>query len=63
MTAADRAAAKPWVLRIVQNPTGSFKQLAQNTALGNYREQQLRLLNGFYAGGEPAPGTLVKTIQ
>jgi predicted Zn-dependent protease len=63
MTATDRAEAKPWVLRVVQAPAGSFKQLAQTTALGNYREQQLRLLNGFYEGGEPTPGALVKTVQ
>lgn len=63
MTAADRAAAKPWALRVVPIPSGGFPQLAKNTPLTNYPEQQLRLLNGFYAGGAPAAGRLVKTVQ
>lgn len=63
LDAADREAARPWVLRVVPAPSGSFKQLAQRTPLTEYPEQQLRLLNGYYAGGEPAAGTLVKTVQ
>lgn len=63
MTSADRAVARPWVLHIVPAPAGGFRQLARNTNLTEYAEQQLRLLNGFYGGGEPAIGSLVKTVQ
>lgn len=63
MTAADRAAAKPWVLHIVPAPAGGFRQLATNSALTANAEQQLRLLNGFYSGGEPGTGSPVKTVQ
>lgn len=62
MNDADRTAARPWMLRLVK-ASASFGQLAKSTPLTDYPEQQLRLLNGFYAGGEPAPGTLVKTVQ
>ncbi len=63
LTAADRADARPWTLRVVPVPPGGFKQMAQSTPLGDYPEPQLRLLNGFYAGGAPAAGSLVKTVQ
>lgn len=63
MNDADRSAARPWTLRMVKAPPGSFNQLAKNTPITEYPEQQLRLLNGFFAGGEPAPGSLVKTVQ
>jgi predicted Zn-dependent protease len=63
MTAADRAAAQPWVLRSVPYPRGGFAQLARQSPLPAHAEQQLRLLNGVYAGGEPQPGQLVKVVE
>ena len=58
---ADRIAARPWVIKSVAYPRGGFAELARTSAVGT-PEQQLRLINGFYGGGEPAPGQLVKVI-
>lgn len=62
MTAADRAAARPWTLRTVPYPRGGFAELARQSPLGERALQQLRLLNGVYATGEPEPGQLVKVV-
>ena len=61
LSAQDRAAAKAWVVRTVPYPKGGFAELAKGSPIGN-PEQQLRLINGVYAGGEPKPGQMVKTI-
>ncbi|MEW6707551.1 MAG: M48 family metalloprotease [Pseudomonadota bacterium] len=61
LSASERAAAKPWTLRTVPYPRGGFAELARSSPLPN-AEAQLRLLNGFYAGGAPQPGQLVKTV-
>jgi len=63
LNAADRIAARPWVLRTVPYPRGGFQQLARQSPLPANAEQHLRLLNGLYAGGEPQPGQLVKTVE
>jgi len=62
MTAQDRAAARPWTLRTTPFPPGGFAQLAKNTPLPQ-AEAQLRLINGFYGGGEPRAGQLVKVVD
>ena len=64
MTAADRAAAKPWSVRTVPFPRGGFAELAKSSPLPPARaEAQLRLLNGVYGGdGAPKPGQLVKVV-
>ena len=62
MTAQDRLAAKPWVIRTVAYPKGGFAELAKNSPIAN-PEKQLRLINGYYAGGEPKPGQLVKMVE
>jgi predicted Zn-dependent protease len=62
MSAADRAAARPWILKAVPYPRGGFAELARNSPLTS-AEQQLRLINGVYAGGELKPGQLVKVVQ
>jgi predicted Zn-dependent protease len=62
MNPADRAAAKPWVLRSVPMPRGGFAQLVRTSPLTEHAEQQLRLLNASL-GGEPVPGTLIKTVE
>ncbi len=62
LTPQDRAAAKPWVIRLVPYPTGGFAELAKRSPLAN-AEQQLRLVNGVYGGGEPKPGQLVKVVE
>ena len=61
LTAQDRSAAKPWVIKVAPYPKGGFAELARNSPLDN-PEQQLRLINGFYEGGEPKPGQPVKVI-
>ena len=61
MTAQDRSAARPWVMKTVAYPTGGFAELAKTSPLET-PEQQLRLLNGFYAGGEPKAGQWVKVV-
>lgn len=62
MGAQDRANAKPWTIRTVPYPAGGFAELAKTAPLPN-AEQQLRLLNGYYGGGAPAVGQLVKRVE
>jgi len=62
ITAAEREAARPWLLKTVAFPSGGFAQLARSSPLPN-AERQLRLLNGYYAGGAPARGQLVKVVE
>jgi len=62
LTAADRQAARPWVIRSTSSPKGGMAQLAQQTALSEAPEAHLRLLNGRYGGGEPKVGELVKVV-
>lgn len=62
MTPADKASARPWAIKTVPYPKGGFAQLAAQSSLDTQAEAQLRLLNGFYSGGEPKVGQLVKTV-
>jgi len=62
MTAQDRSAARTWVIRAVPYPRGGFAELAKTSPIAR-PEQQLRLINGFYAGGEPKAGQLVKVVD
>ena len=61
LTAADKAAARPWVLRSATMPRGGFAELAKSSPLTN-PEQQLRLINGVYPAGDIQPGLPVKTV-
>ena len=64
LNAADRKAAEPWTLKPVPYPRGGFAELAKRSPLpADKAEQQLRLINGLYGGGEPKPGQLVKLVQ
>ena len=63
LTAADRNAARPWTLKTVPYPSGGFAELAKQSPLTNSAEQQLRLLNGVYGGGDVQPGQLVKVVE
>jgi predicted Zn-dependent protease len=61
LNAADRAAAKPWLVRTAPMPAGGFAELARRSTQS---EAVLRLLNGAYGGGvDPKPGTSVKLVQ
>jgi predicted Zn-dependent protease len=62
MSAADKAAARPWILKTLPYPRGGFAELARNSPLPN-AEAHLRLINGVYGGTtEPKPGALVKVV-
>ena len=63
MTKSDRAAASPWTLKTVVHQQGGFKELARQSPLTTNPEQQLRLINGMYAGGEPEAGQLIKIVE
>jgi predicted Zn-dependent protease len=63
LTAADRNAARPWKLKTVPYPRGGFVELARQSPLTSNAEQQLRLLNGVYGGGDVKPGQLVKVVE
>ena len=62
LSAAERAAAQPWTIRTTAYPRGGFAELARQSPLPS-AEQQLRLINGFYSGGEPRVGQLVKVVE
>ncbi len=62
LSAQDKAAAKPWAIKLVAYPKGGFAELAKRSPL-SHAEQQLRLINGVYGGGEPKPGQLVKVVE
>jgi predicted Zn-dependent protease len=62
LTGQDRNAAKPWAIRTVTYPKGGFAELARTSPIDR-PEQQLRLINGFYSGGEPKVGALVKVVE
>lgn len=63
LSAAERSAAKPWVLKTVPYPRGGFRELARQSPLPGNPEQQLRLINGVYTGGEPKVGQWVKVVE
>jgi predicted Zn-dependent protease len=61
---ADRALARGQHLELTTARAGdNFAKLARRTPLKNDPESILRLLNGKYPQGEPAPGELVKIIR
>ena len=61
ITKADGDAARAWVIQTVPYPAGGFAELARTSPIAN-PEKQLRLINGYYSGGEPKAGQQVKTI-
>jgi len=62
ISASERAAAQPWVLKTVPFPAGGFAQLAKSSPLPNALAQ-LRLINGYYGGGAPTVGSAVKVVE
>lgn len=62
MTGQDRGAARPWVIKTVAYPSGGFAELAKASPVDE-PEKLLRLINGYYGGGEPKRGRLVKIVQ
>lgn len=45
------------------NEQTTFKRLSEVVPLGNFAEEQLRLLNGYFPRGEPAPGDWIKIVR
>ncbi|MFO1219550.1 MAG: M48 family metalloprotease [Burkholderiaceae bacterium] len=63
MTAADRNAARPWVVKTGNLPAGGLSELARRSPLP-HAEGHLRLLNGAYGGGaEPRAGQRIKFVE
>ena len=63
LTPADKAAARPWVLKTAAFPKGGFAELAKASPLPQ-AEAQLKLINGVYGGGtDPAVGQRVKVVD
>lgn len=61
---AEFALAEPNRIKLVKAAQGTtMTSLAAATPLKDYREETLRLFNALYPKGEPAPGTLVKTVR
>jgi len=56
LTAADRTAAKPYVVKTVSFPRGGFAELAKSSPLMTRPEAQLRLINSAFGGGEEPKG-------
>jgi hypothetical protein len=50
------------VLKTEAYPKGGFAELARTSPIAN-PEKQLRLINGYYGGGEPKVGALVKVVD
>lgn len=73
LSAADRKAAQPWVIRTVPMPRGGFGELVSQSALAGadpQAEARLKLMNSAYgekgSGGHstaPAAGQRVKTVR
>jgi predicted Zn-dependent protease len=45
------------------NDKTTFESLARHMEIGEYAEEQLRLLNGYYPRGEPKAGEWIKIVQ
>lgn len=45
------------------NDKTTFSSLARHMDIGEYAEEQLRLLNGYFPHGEPKPGEWIKIVQ
>jgi predicted Zn-dependent protease len=61
---ARRSTTKSKTLHYVKaNERTNFALLAKHVKLGKYTEEQLRLLNGYYPRGEPAPGEWIKIVK
>lgn len=64
LTEQERALARPQRLRVVRAAAGQRRaDLARTSPIPNHPEAQLRLINGFYPAGEPAPGQLLKIVE
>lgn len=64
LTAKDKLLDQPIRLYVVRTKTGDrFASLAKHSAIANYPEYQLRLLNNHFPSGEPYPGDKIKVVR
>jgi predicted Zn-dependent protease len=64
LTRAEKKLAKEKKLKIIRAPADTrYATLARKSALSNYPEEQLRLLNDQYPRGEPKPSQLLKVVR
>ena len=61
LSSSESAQVRAWRLRVVPFSSGGFAELARSSPLDN-AERQLRLVNGYYGGGQPAVGQQVKVV-
>lgn len=62
--ANERFAGNESRLRYVQVAEGfTFAELARISPVGNYPEETLRLINGYYPTGTPQPGEWIKIVE
>ena len=60
----DLAFAQAPRVKVVQVKDGTtIEKLAQRSAIPNYPEQELRLLNGLYPAGQPKAGDVIKIVE
>ena len=60
----ERVLAHPLRLRVITARDGTtFAELARTSPLGRFAEGHLRVLNGLYPSGEPAPGQPLKIVE
>lgn len=63
MNRDDYQAARKLQVRVVRaDEQTSFEALAEESPLPNYPVERLRLINGMYPDGQPAPGQMFKVI-
>ncbi|HEX6828543.1 MAG TPA: hypothetical protein VF104_06150, partial [Burkholderiales bacterium] len=64
ITDAERMLAQPLRLKLVKARKGdTYAGLAQGSPLGRNAEGYLRLMNGAWPKGEPAPGQTLKVVE
>ncbi len=64
ITAEEKKLARPYVIRTQPLPPGrNFAALAKESPVNHHAEPQLRLLNGYYPGGEAPAGRVIKFIN
>lgn len=55
---------RPPILKVVRAEEGTTMEwLAERSAVPTFAEQNIRLINDMYPGGEPEPGQLIKTVD
>ena len=64
LTEDERRSVRPLTVRIVNAGSNTtYAEIARASPLGRNAEGHLRLLNGQYPKGEPAPGQALKVVE